>query len=74
MTRLAPADLLAIMAGAVAGMGMFLFLVAMRGLPPRQPAQGHQEPEHPGARDRTGHDREQARGGQRGHQTLRPGA
>ena len=37
MTGLTAADLLAILAGAVAGTGMFLFLVAMRGLPPKQP-------------------------------------
>ena len=68
MTRLAPADLLAIMAGAVAGMGMFLFLVAMRGLPPKQPGAS------PGWLQRLGHEVAGARGGQRGHQTLRPGA
>ena len=37
MTTLSAADLLAILAGAAAGTGMFLFLVAMRGLPPKQP-------------------------------------
>ncbi len=37
MTGLTAADLLAVLAGAVAGCGLFLFLVALRGLPPRQP-------------------------------------
>jgi Flp pilus assembly protein TadB len=37
VSGLTAADLLAVLAGAVAGTGMFLFLVAMRGLPPRQP-------------------------------------
>jgi Flp pilus assembly protein TadB len=37
VTGLTAADLLAVTAGAVAGAGMFLFLVAVRGLPPRQP-------------------------------------
>jgi Flp pilus assembly protein TadB len=32
-----PAGLLAILAGAAAGAGMYLFLVALRGLPPKQP-------------------------------------
>ena len=36
MTGLTAADLLAVLAGAVAGCGLFLFLVALRGLPPRQ--------------------------------------
>jgi Flp pilus assembly protein TadB len=31
-------DLLAVLAGAVAGCGLFLFVVALRGLPPRQPS------------------------------------
>src|SRR5262245_7209478 len=30
-------DLLAVLAGAVAGCGLFLFVVALRGLPPRRP-------------------------------------
>ena len=34
---LAGTGLLAIVAGAVAGTGLFLFVVAMRGLPPRPP-------------------------------------
>jgi Flp pilus assembly protein TadB len=37
VTGLTAADLLAVLAGAVAGCGLFLFLVALRGLPPRQP-------------------------------------
>ena len=35
MTALTAAGLFAVMAGAVAGTGMFLLLVALRGLPPR---------------------------------------
>ena len=38
MTGLTAADLLAVLAGAVAGCGLFLFPVALRGLPPRQPS------------------------------------
>jgi Flp pilus assembly protein TadB len=37
VTGLTPAELLAVMAGAVAGAGVFLFVVALRGLPPAQP-------------------------------------
>jgi Flp pilus assembly protein TadB len=37
VTGLTATDLLAILAGAVAGTGTFLFLVALRGLPPKQP-------------------------------------
>ena len=37
MTGLTPAELLAVLAGAVAGAGVFLFAVALRGLPPAQP-------------------------------------
>jgi len=40
VTGLTAADLLAVLAGAVAGCGLFLFLVALRGLPPRQPSAG----------------------------------
>jgi hypothetical protein len=56
VTGLAPADLLAILAGAVAGTGMFLFLVAMRGLPPKQPGGS------PGRLRRLGHEVAGARG------------
>lgn len=56
MTGLTPADLLAVMAGAAAGMGMFLFLVAMRGLPPKQPGAS------PGLLQRLGHEVGGARG------------
>ena len=38
MSGLTLADLLAVLAGAVAGCGLFLFVVAVRGLPPRQPS------------------------------------
>ena len=34
-----PIGLLAILAGAVAGAGLFLLLVALRGLPPRPPGE-----------------------------------
>ncbi len=37
MTGLTPAELFAILAGAAAGGGVFLFLVALRGLPPSPP-------------------------------------
>ena len=37
MTGLTAADLLAVLAGAVAGCGLLLLFVALRGLPPRQP-------------------------------------
>jgi Flp pilus assembly protein TadB len=37
VTGLTPAELLAVVAGAVAGAGVFLFLAALRGLPPRPP-------------------------------------
>jgi Flp pilus assembly protein TadB len=47
VTGLTAADLLAVLAGAVAGCGLFLFLVALRGLPPR-PASAR-----PGAARRT---------------------
>ena len=62
MTGLNAADLFAVMAGAVAGTGMFLLLVALRGLPPRQPGASPGRLQH------------MVRGGQPGHQTLRPGA